>query len=51
MPQLPMGSARGGGLALTAVLSHFPELEIKLELFGFGHNVDQTEGQLDALWT
>jgi hypothetical protein len=32
-------------------LSHFPELETKLELLGFRRNANLIEGQLDALWT
>jgi hypothetical protein len=39
MMWLPTGSTRGW-LALTAALSHFPELETELELLGSGHNVD-----------
>jgi hypothetical protein len=38
-------------LAQIATLSHFLELLTELELLGFRHNVDLTEGQLDALWT
>jgi hypothetical protein len=44
------GSA-GGQSALTATLSHFPKLEIELELHGSRRNTDLTEGQLDTLWT
>jgi hypothetical protein len=40
----------GDRLALIAALSHFPELETKLELLGSGRNANLTEGQLDALW-
>jgi hypothetical protein len=47
MQRLPAGSIGGGGLALTVVLSHFPELE----LLGSGLNMDLTEGQLEAFWT
>jgi hypothetical protein len=49
MLRLPMGSI-GGRLALTTTLSHFLELETEFELLGSGHNVDLTEGRLDALW-
>jgi hypothetical protein len=38
-------------LALTAGLSHFPELEPKLELLVSENNADLMEGQLDAFWT
>jgi hypothetical protein len=38
-------------LALTTVLSHFPDLETKLELLGSGYNVDLTKGHLEAFWT
>jgi hypothetical protein len=46
MLQRPTASI-GGRLALTATLSHFPELE----LLGSGHNANLIEGQMDALWT
>jgi hypothetical protein len=36
---------------LAATLSHFSELGIELELLGSGHNTDQIEDQVDALWT
>jgi hypothetical protein len=36
---------------LTAVLSHFSELQSELELLRFRHNEDLTEDQGDALWT
>jgi hypothetical protein len=36
-------------LALIAALSHFLELEIELDLLGFGHNADLIECQLDVL--
>jgi hypothetical protein len=35
---------------LDAALSHFPELETKLELHGCGRNAYLTENQVDALW-
>jgi hypothetical protein len=41
----------GARLALTAILSHFPELETELDLLGSGRNVDLIESKLDALWT
>jgi hypothetical protein len=36
---------------LIAALSHFPELEAKLELLGSRSNAVQMEVQVDALWT
>jgi hypothetical protein len=50
MLQVPTGSIGGARLALTAALSHFPEVEPKLELHGPRHNADLTESQLDAHW-
>jgi hypothetical protein len=41
----------GGGLALTAVLSHFPELEIELDLLGSGSNADLSCDEMETLWT
>jgi hypothetical protein len=38
-------------LALTAALLHFPKLGTDLEQIESEHNVDLTEGQLNALWT
>jgi hypothetical protein len=35
--------------ALVATVSHFPELETKLEVLGSGHNADLTENEADAL--
>jgi hypothetical protein len=35
---------------LVAALSHFSELETKLELLRSGHNTDLMEDQVDALW-
>jgi hypothetical protein len=35
---------------LVAVLSHFPELEPKLELLGSGWDADLTDNWADALW-
>jgi hypothetical protein len=40
----------GARLALIIALSHFPEVEPKLELHGPGHNADLIESQLDAHW-
>jgi hypothetical protein len=36
----------GAWLALTAVLSHFPELELELELLGFGYNADLVKDEM-----
>jgi hypothetical protein len=44
------GVHSGAWLALTAILSHFPELERELELLGSEYNADLTEGQLEAFW-
>jgi hypothetical protein len=41
----------GAHLALTAVLSHFLELEPKFELPGSGYNVDLTNDEMENLWT
>jgi hypothetical protein len=35
---------------LVAALLHFSELKSKLELHGFGQNVDLTDDQPNALW-
>jgi hypothetical protein len=32
-------------------LSHFPELELELELLGSGYNADLTKDEMEALWT
>jgi hypothetical protein len=39
----------GGRLALSAILLHFPKLELKLELLGFGYNTDLTKDEIEAL--
>jgi hypothetical protein len=41
----------GARLALTTVLSYFPELEPELELLRSVYNADLMEGQLEAFWT
>jgi hypothetical protein len=41
----------GARLVLTAVLSHFPELDLKLELLGFGYNADLTKDEMEVFWT
>jgi hypothetical protein len=42
---------RGAWLALTTILSHFPELEVKLDLLGCGYDVDLSCDEMEALWT
>jgi hypothetical protein len=37
--------------ALIAIVSHFLELEAKLELLGFGRSVDLIENEAGVLWT
>jgi hypothetical protein len=37
-------------LALIAVLSHFPELELELELLRFGYNADLMKDEMEDLW-
>jgi hypothetical protein len=41
----------GACLALTVVLSHFPELEVELDLLGSGYNADLTSDEMEVLWT
>jgi hypothetical protein len=44
--------SRGGvWLALIVVLSHFPELEVKLDLLGSGYNADLSCDEMQTLWT
>jgi hypothetical protein len=40
----------GARLALTAILSHFPELEVKLDLLGSAYNADLSCNEMEALW-
>jgi hypothetical protein len=40
----------GAQLALTAALSHFPELEDELDLLGSGYNVDLSNNEMETLW-
>jgi hypothetical protein len=40
----------GTRYALVAVMSHFPELEPKLELLGYGRDADLSDDQVDAIW-
>jgi hypothetical protein len=47
MQQPPIGSL-GVQLALIAVLSHFPELELELELLGSGYNADLTRDEMEV---
>jgi hypothetical protein len=44
-------SIGGGWLVLTAILSHFPELESDFELLGFGYNVNLMKDEMEAFWT
>jgi hypothetical protein len=37
-------------LALTTVLSHFPKLELKLELVGSRYNADLIKDEMEDLW-
>jgi hypothetical protein len=41
----------GAQLALTTVFSHFPELELALELLGFGCNADLIKDEMEVFWT
>jgi hypothetical protein len=47
-----MGSFVGGGgrLALTAALSHFPELELELEFLGSGYNAYMMRDEMEVFW-
>jgi hypothetical protein len=36
---------------VITVLSHFPKLELKLELLGSGYNADLTKDEMEAFWT
>jgi hypothetical protein len=40
----------GAWLALTTVLSHFPELELELELLGFGYNADLMKDEMEVFF-
>jgi hypothetical protein len=35
---------------LTTTLSHFPELEVQLDLLGSGYNSDLASDEMEALW-
>jgi hypothetical protein len=41
----------GARLELTTVLSHFPELELELELLGSEYNADLTKDEMEVLWS
>jgi hypothetical protein len=41
----------GGRLALIAILSYFPELELELELLGSRYNVDLMKDEMEVFWT
>jgi hypothetical protein len=36
---------------LTAVLSHFPEMDVKLDLLGSGYNTNLSCDEMETLWT
>jgi hypothetical protein len=36
---------------MTAILSHFPELEPELELLRSGYNADLMKDEMEAFWT
>jgi hypothetical protein len=36
---------------LTAVLSHFPEMDVKLDLLGSGYNTNLSCDEMENLWT
>jgi hypothetical protein len=38
-------------IALTAILSHFPKLEVELELLGSRYNADLASDEMEAPWT
>jgi hypothetical protein len=38
-------------LVLTTILSHFPELDIKLELLGSEYNANLTKDEMEVFWT
>jgi hypothetical protein len=40
----------GAWLALTAVLSPFPELKLKLELLGSRYNTNLTKDEMEVVW-
>jgi hypothetical protein len=41
----------GAQLALVVVLSHFPKLELELELLGSGYNTNLTKDEMEVFWT
>jgi hypothetical protein len=41
----------GAQLALTDILSYFPELELKLDLLGSDYNADLSRDEMETLWT
>jgi hypothetical protein len=45
------GVQRGFQLALTTVLSHFPELEVELDLLESSNNADLSCDEMETLWT
>jgi hypothetical protein len=47
----PTRSIGGDQLVLTAVLSHFPKLELELELLGSRYNADLMKDEMEVFWT
>jgi hypothetical protein len=45
------GVQSGARRALTAFLSHFPELEVELDLLGSGYNANLMSDEMEILWT
>jgi hypothetical protein len=48
MQWLPTGPFGRGGVALTVVLSHFPELELELELLRFSYTIDLMRDEMEV---
>jgi hypothetical protein len=48
---LERSSVAPAWLALTAILSDFPGLELELELLGFGYKADMMKDEMEVLWT
>jgi hypothetical protein len=38
-------------MPLTAILSHFLELELELDLLGSGYNANLTKDEMEVFWT
>jgi hypothetical protein len=41
----------GARVALTTILSHFPELELDLKLLGSGYNANLMKDEMEVFWT